>query len=546
MRTKDVIEVAPNSRARCKHCRSTIEEADHRFGVPLDDGGDARSWFHLDCASRRLPERLHAVLRKTTARASGIDAYDRLVAKCLKNTAKVVAAYPHVERAPTGRARCVSCSQLIAKNALRVVVEHTRESDAFASVSVAFVHPACAGAYLGTPDLAARLRKNSPTLGKKDLAELAGLLEARSDLARAAPRKQAPLRSGGTRNDAAELVFADQLLEKGDVRGEHINVIASRDALPAGDPRRTEMDRRLRALEPKALERWSAELGKKVHAHAWGFPIVALRLGAKTPEIPDLPFIGGLHVMQGKETALAALLAHNAFSRVKSLLLDARVTFTFDGLRGFCSCAEVKDLRALEVTPNLGPRALPLVLESTRFESLERLSLGCISTSFLSDARGFERVAGLPKLRALHFGVGWTVETLSRLLRSPLLRQVEEIRFPNFPNVDVVLGHALPSVRLARLQTDYLPPKTLEKLTTAKSLVGLESLQLLMNPLAPDVAKSLGNRAVFPSLRRLDVSGSVIAPRELEVLRNRFSDQLLAEDTVIPAHILWEMKKKKR
>jgi len=74
--------------------------------------------------------------------------------------------FPYVDRAPTGRARCMVCEQPIEKAALRVAVERELEVGANVTRGAGYLHPRCAvhnleRAGIGIDELIAGLRANS-------------------------------------------------------------------------------------------------------------------------------------------------------------------------------------------------------------------------------------------------------------------------------------------------------------------------------------------------------------------------------------------------
>src|SRR5262245_8715976 len=112
----DIIEPAKTSRSRCRHCRKDIEEGDLRFGSDIEglygDGGSAYSWFHLRCASQRMPDRLVVLLRRergSRLRSMRIDGLDKLIAACDTAIKKNASPYPYGERSPSNRAKCIKC-----------------------------------------------------------------------------------------------------------------------------------------------------------------------------------------------------------------------------------------------------------------------------------------------------------------------------------------------------------------------------------------------------------------------------------------------------
>jgi hypothetical protein len=74
------------------------------------------------------------------------------------------------ERAPSGRAHCRHCREIVEKAALRVALE-IWEDGRFNPMGS--IHATCAPSYFGTRDLIARVELASPDLPKEDLAEMA-------------------------------------------------------------------------------------------------------------------------------------------------------------------------------------------------------------------------------------------------------------------------------------------------------------------------------------------------------------------------------------
>ena len=88
------------------------------------------------------------------------------------------------ERDPSGRAQCRHCRQKIEKGAWRIPLvfwEEGRFSPA------GFVHVPCAGAYFGTIDVVARLKRFSPGLTDADLQEIQAELRKPSPPAATSP-----------------------------------------------------------------------------------------------------------------------------------------------------------------------------------------------------------------------------------------------------------------------------------------------------------------------------------------------------------------------
>lgn len=156
----DVIDTAASGRSKCRGCQQKIEKGNLRYGeaVPNAFGaGDALHWYHLRCGAERRSEPFAAAL--------GAHEGDVPERAKLAELAAVGVAHPRwcrlarAERAPSGRARCQHCRELIDKDALRVALERVDEG---MTNPAGFVHVRCAGGYGGsTEGLLDRLRRSS-------------------------------------------------------------------------------------------------------------------------------------------------------------------------------------------------------------------------------------------------------------------------------------------------------------------------------------------------------------------------------------------------
>ena len=172
----DVIESAKSGRAKCRGCRAGIAKGELRFGEcaanPYGEG-DTLQWFHLACAADKRSDKLLAAL--TDFDGDPIDGraeLEEIAAAGQRNPN--LARVQHAERAPSGRARCRECRELIEKGVLRLVMEPEAEvqSNMFPAY---FVHAGCAEAHVGLEGLLDKVHRVSPALEEPDLAELAGM-----------------------------------------------------------------------------------------------------------------------------------------------------------------------------------------------------------------------------------------------------------------------------------------------------------------------------------------------------------------------------------
>jgi hypothetical protein len=175
------IEVAPSGRAACRGCKQPIAKGTPRFAEEFanqfsDEGGMSFRYWHLACAAPKLANELAAALAAYDGPIDDRASIDALVAEHLRPP------LPYAERASTGRARCRSCDETIAKNALRVVFERTVDSPAGPQKAAAYVHARCVGTYLvhekererDAPELEELLRiiRAHSKLGEAELAEV--------------------------------------------------------------------------------------------------------------------------------------------------------------------------------------------------------------------------------------------------------------------------------------------------------------------------------------------------------------------------------------
>jgi Poly(ADP-ribose) polymerase and DNA-Ligase Zn-finger region len=173
----DTIEIATSGRAKCRGCGQPIGKGALRFGERHPNAfgdGEMTLWFHPRCAAYKRPEPFLAAL-------AGASLYKIEDASDLEAAAQFGVAHRRVpringaERAPTGRARCRSCRELIERGAWRIPLVYFEESRFEPS---GFVHATCAHDYFSTVDLIEHIKHFSPALGDADLDDLKTTLEA--------------------------------------------------------------------------------------------------------------------------------------------------------------------------------------------------------------------------------------------------------------------------------------------------------------------------------------------------------------------------------
>jgi hypothetical protein len=165
-----VVEPASSGRAKCRSCDRPIAKGELRFGERQPNAfgdGEMTLWFHLPCAAYSRPEPFLTVE----------PAPDTVLAAAARFGIehRRVPRLHGAERAPTGRAHCRSCKELIDKDSWRIPIVFFEE---YRFNPGGYVHVRCAREYFGTVDLAARIRHFSPELGDAELAEIAAAMAA--------------------------------------------------------------------------------------------------------------------------------------------------------------------------------------------------------------------------------------------------------------------------------------------------------------------------------------------------------------------------------
>jgi hypothetical protein len=170
------IEIAPSGRATCKSCGSTIAKGELRLGeeYPSQFGSDgvAIRWHHLLCAAGKIPAVLQSAMETFGGEIPNREAIDAAIAakasKGGKGAAKAgTGAFPSADLAPTNRAKCIQCSEVIAKGTVRIAVEREVDTGSFTTKGAGYLHPLCAEAWSesewedGLEDLIEKVKANT-------------------------------------------------------------------------------------------------------------------------------------------------------------------------------------------------------------------------------------------------------------------------------------------------------------------------------------------------------------------------------------------------
>ena len=182
-----VFEFATSGRARCRGCEQAIAKGELRFGERQPNAfgeGEMTLWFHPRCAAYKRPEPFLEALA-ATGTAEGVNRREFADADELQVAAAFGVAHRRVpringaDRAPTGRARCRHCKELIEKGTWRIALVFFED---YRFQPAGFIHAACAQPYLETTDVLDRVRYFNRELGSADVRELKRALKPANPL----------------------------------------------------------------------------------------------------------------------------------------------------------------------------------------------------------------------------------------------------------------------------------------------------------------------------------------------------------------------------
>ena len=164
-----VIEPASSGRAKCRGCDQKIAKGELRFGerrpnIFGDGDGEMTIWFHLLCGAYKRPEPFLETSTEDVANADHL----RAIAES-GMTHRRVPRVNGAERAPSARARCRNCKELIERDVWRISLVYLQE---YRFEPSGFIHATCASGYFETTDLIERLKHFSPKLDASDLDDL--------------------------------------------------------------------------------------------------------------------------------------------------------------------------------------------------------------------------------------------------------------------------------------------------------------------------------------------------------------------------------------
>lgn len=144
----NAIEISPSGRAKCRACKESVPKGELRFAESYDSAfsdGESFRYYHLLCAAKKLPLLVKAVLPTYTGDIPNRAEVDQTIEDAMKKgKGSAKAPFPHAELAPTGRAKCLACSEPLEKGKIRVAVEREVEGGMGGMKSAGYLHPGCA------------------------------------------------------------------------------------------------------------------------------------------------------------------------------------------------------------------------------------------------------------------------------------------------------------------------------------------------------------------------------------------------------------------
>lgn len=130
-------------------------------------------WFHPTCAALKRPE---PFLERVAEEAPDIDDLERLQREAELGLAhRRLPRLDGAERSPTGRARCRSCREMIAKDVWRLRLVWWEEARFSPS---GYIHAECAREFFETVEVDSRVAHFSPDLAEDEAAAVVQLVKA--------------------------------------------------------------------------------------------------------------------------------------------------------------------------------------------------------------------------------------------------------------------------------------------------------------------------------------------------------------------------------
>ena len=164
-----VFEISPSARAKCRGCGAQVAKGELRFGERLPNPfgeGEMTLWFHPICGMFKRPEPFLEALAATDAVLEERERLERLAREGIQH--RRLPRINGAELAPSGRAHCRSCREIISKGEWRFSLVYFLEGRFEPS---GYVHAKCSQEYFGTTDVIERVRHFS-RLEESELDEI--------------------------------------------------------------------------------------------------------------------------------------------------------------------------------------------------------------------------------------------------------------------------------------------------------------------------------------------------------------------------------------
>lgn len=166
-----VVEAATSGRAKCRACGETLAKGAVRLGERLPNlfgEGEMTYWYHPACAAYKRPQ---LYVEAVEAGAQGLGAEQETLGAIAKQGVAHhrLARINGLERAPTARAHCRQCRELIDRGAWRIPLVYYEEGRFGAA---GYLHLSCAQPYFKTREVLDRLRHFAPNLTDSDFEEV--------------------------------------------------------------------------------------------------------------------------------------------------------------------------------------------------------------------------------------------------------------------------------------------------------------------------------------------------------------------------------------
>jgi hypothetical protein len=150
------------------------------YAVP-GAGTEGKRYWHLLCAAPKLGAQMTEALAAYTGDIPDKAAIEAAIGKGSAKASE--RALPHVDRAPTSRAKCLACEEALEKGSWRVAVEREVDTGTFVTKGPGYLHPKCAIAFVseteeGNDNIAEWVRTLFANSGveQADIAELMELM----------------------------------------------------------------------------------------------------------------------------------------------------------------------------------------------------------------------------------------------------------------------------------------------------------------------------------------------------------------------------------